>query len=162
MPLTDTSIRNSKPRAKPFKLADGKGLFLQVTPTGSKRWRIKYRFEGKEKLLSLGIYPETSLAKARERCDAARKQLADGIDPAQHRKATKASKAELVTNSFEVVAREWHTKHAVRDPNGRAYNRTAHLAERRKMMQVWADYLDALKTQSKVTPGGSLYKCEVA
>lgn len=112
MPLTDTSIRNSKPRAKPFKLADGKGLFLQVTPAGSKRWRIKYRFEGKEKLLSLGIYPETSLAKARERCAAARKQLADGIDPAQHRKAAKASKTERAANSFEVVAREWHTKHA--------------------------------------------------
>ena len=110
MSLTDTTIRNVKPRAKPFKMADSKGLFLQVTPAGGKRWRIKYRFEGKEKLLSLGIYPETPLAKAREKCEAARKLLAEGIDPGQHRKAVKASKTERTTNSFEVIAREWHAK----------------------------------------------------
>lgn len=110
MSLTDTTIRNVKPRDKPFKMADSKGLFLQVTPAGGKRWRIKYRFEGKEKLLSLGIYPETPLAKAREKCEAARKLLAEGIDPGQHRKAVKASKTEQTTNSFEVIAREWHTK----------------------------------------------------
>jgi integrase len=112
MPLTDTTVRNAKPRSKPFKLADGKGLFLQVTPSGGKWWRIKYRFDGKEKLLSCGVYPDTSLAKAREKCDAARKLLADGIDPGQHRKATKASRITQNANSFEAVAREWHSKYS--------------------------------------------------
>lgn len=112
MPLTDTSIRNAKPRPKPYKLADGKGLFLQVTPNGGKWWRLKYRFDGKEQLLSCGVYPDTSLAKAREKCDAARKLLADGINPSEHRKAVKASRITQNANSFEVIAREWHAKYA--------------------------------------------------
>jgi integrase len=112
MPLTDTSIRNAKPRPKTYKLADGKGLFLQITPRGGKWWRLKYRFDGKEKLLSCGVYPDTSLAKAREKCDAARKLLADGINPSEHRKATKASRIAENANSFEIIAREWHAKYA--------------------------------------------------
>jgi len=103
-PLSETRIRTAKSQKKEYKIFDGGGLFLLVTPTGGKLWRLKYRFEGKGKLLALGAYPEISLA------------------------------------------------HAVRDPNGRAYNRTAHLEERRKMMQTWADYLDGLKADAVVIP----------
>lgn len=114
MALTDTTIKNTKPRSKPFKLSDEKGLFLQIMPNGSKRWRIKYRFDGKEKLLSCGIYPDTSLAKAREKRDEARKLLADGVDPGEHRKAVKASKTLSAANSFEVIAREWHARNTLK------------------------------------------------
>lgn len=112
MPLTDTTIRNAKPGAKPVKLFDERGLFLLVTPAGGKWWRLKYRFEGKEKLLSLGTYPDVSLKDARERRDSARKQLADGIDPSHSRKAQKALHQERAANSFEAVAREWYAKYS--------------------------------------------------
>ena len=112
MSLTDTAIRNAKPGAKPAKLFDERGLFLLVTPAGGKWWRLRYKFAGKEKLLSLGIYPDVGLKEARTRRDAARKLLADGIDPGEHRKAAKASRAERAANSFEVVAREWYGKFA--------------------------------------------------
>jgi integrase len=105
--LTDTAIRKSKPGEKPVKLFDGAGLFLLVQPTGGKLWRLKYRFEGKEKLLSLGAYPEVSLADARERRDAARKQLAAGVDPSQARKDEKTARQVAAANSFESVARAW-------------------------------------------------------
>jgi hypothetical protein len=214
--------------------------------------RLKYRFAGKEKRLSLGVYPDVSLKDARDRRDASRKLLADRIDPSENRKAMKSARADAAANSFEVVAREWFVKysatwavnhsdriirrferdifpwigwrpklhlltgrgrfvfpgarsnarpmsdnailaamrrmgigkdemsghgfravartildevlgvrpgyiehqlaHAVRDPNGRAYNRTAHLPERRKMMQQWADYLDNLKAGAEMIP----------
>lgn len=110
MSLTDTAIKNAKPGAKPVKLSDEKGLFLLVTPAGGKWWRLKYRFGGKEKLLSLGTYPEVSLKDARQRRDDARKLLADGIDPGENRKAVKAAKTERAANSFEVVTREWFAK----------------------------------------------------
>lgn len=109
MPMTDTKTRNAKPKDKQYKIFDTDGLFMIVSPAGGKWWRFKYRFGGKEKLLSLGTYPEVSLLKARARRDAARKQVADGIDPSQVRKATKAARAND-ENTFEVVAREWHTK----------------------------------------------------
>ena len=109
MPLTDTKIRNAKPGTKQFKLFDSGGLFLIVSPAGGKWWRFKYRFGGKEKLLSLGTYPDVSLAKARTRRDHVREQVADGIDPGQVRKAAKAAKSNT-ENTFEVIAREWHTK----------------------------------------------------
>jgi integrase len=112
MALTDTAIRNAKPGAKPFRLYDEKGLYVEVRPTGAKWWRLKYRFGGLGKLLSLGVYDEVSLRKARDRRDEARKLLADGIDPSQHRKATKAARADRAANSFEVVAREWYEKQA--------------------------------------------------
>lgn len=112
MPLTDTAIRTAKPEAKAKKLADERGLFLLVTPSGGKWWRFKYRFDGKEKLLSLGTYPDVSLKSARERRDDARRLLADGINPGEHRKATKTMRAERAANSFEVVAREWFAKYS--------------------------------------------------
>lgn len=111
MALTDTAVRNAKPGTKPVKLSDGRGLFLLVTPTGGKWWRFRYRFDGKEKLLSLGVYPDVRLKAARDRRDDARKLVADGIDPGENRKAVKAAKADRAANSFEVVAREWFEKH---------------------------------------------------
>lgn len=112
MPLTDATIRNAKPGEKPIKLFDERGLYLEVSPTGGKWWRLKYRFDGKEKRLSLGVYPDVSLRDARERRDATRKLLADGIDPSENRKAMKAAQADRAANSFEVVAREWFSKQA--------------------------------------------------
>jgi integrase len=109
MPLTDTKARNAKPKKRQFKLFDTEGLFLLVSPAGGKWWRFKYRLGGKENLISLGTYPEVSLAQARGRRDEARKQVADGIDPSQVRKALKQSKYHN-ESTFEVVAREWHTK----------------------------------------------------
>ena len=110
MPLTDTAIRNAKPGEKPVKMFDGRGLFLIVTPAGGKWWRLRYKADGKEKLLSLGVYPDVGLKDARERREAARKLLADGVDPGEHRKAAKAVKVERAANSFEVIGREWFEK----------------------------------------------------
>src|SRR5438128_1690935 len=110
MPLTHAAIQNAKPEAKPIRLYDEKGLYLEVSPAGGKWWRFKYRFAGKEKRLSLGVYPDVTLKRAREKLIASRQQLADGIDPGEHRKAVKASRAERAANSFEVVAREWFEK----------------------------------------------------
>lgn len=107
MPLNDTAVRNAKPSNKPIKMFDERGLFLIVTPTGGKWWRLRYSFNDKEKLLSLGTYPDVSLKDARERRDEARKLLANSIDPGEHRKATKAARVELSANSFEIICREW-------------------------------------------------------
>lgn len=110
MPLSDTAIKNAKPTDKPYKVPDEKGMYLLVNPNGSKYFRFKYRFTGKEKVLALGVYPDTSLKQAREKRDEARKQMAEGIDPSENRKAVKSSKAESAANSFEVIAREWGSK----------------------------------------------------
>jgi integrase len=115
MPLTDVAIRNAKPGITPkgiqtdksYKMGDAAGLYLEVSPTGGKWWRLKYRFGGKEKRLSLGTYPDVSLQKARERRESARKLLADGVDPGEHRKAVKASGEEAAANSFSVLCYEW-------------------------------------------------------
>ncbi len=110
MPLTDTKIRTAKPADKPKRLFDGGGLYLEVSPKGGKWWRLKYRFGGKEKRLSLGVYPEVTLKDARQRREAARKLLANQVDPSEHRKAEKAAARESGANSFEVIAREWFKK----------------------------------------------------
>ena len=107
MPITDTAIRKAKPRSKPYKMFDSGGLFLLVTPNGGKWWRFKYRFANKEKLLSLGTYPDVSLKDARDRRDIERKKLASLIDPAINRKAVKAAWLGNQANTFEIVAREW-------------------------------------------------------
>ncbi|MDD2722182.1 MAG: integrase arm-type DNA-binding domain-containing protein [Gallionella sp.] len=110
MPLSDVSARKAKPEEKPYKLADGGGMYLEVMPSGSKYWRLKYRYNGKEKRLALGVYPDVPLNLARERRDEARKLLAQGIDPGEHKKAAQAAKADRAANSFEVIAREWLAK----------------------------------------------------
>ena len=118
MALSDLAIRGAKPGVTPkgqvtnkaYKLSDAQGLYLEVAPSGGKWWRLKYRFEGKEKRLSLGVYPDVGLKEARERRDEARKLLANHIDPSENRKAAKASRGEDPTNGFEVIAREWFQK----------------------------------------------------
>ena len=109
MALSDVAIRKAKPGTKPAKLTDGGGLYLLLRPDGGKWWRLDYRrpITGKRNTLSLGTYPDVGLADARARRDAARKQVASGIDPGEHRKAEKAVGREQAANSFEVVAREW-------------------------------------------------------
>jgi integrase len=108
-PLSDTKIRAAKPTDNPLTIFDGGGLYLLITPVGGKLWRFKYRFEGKEKLLSLGAYPEISLADARQRREEARSQVAHGIDPGALRKAQKLAETEE-TETFGVIAREWYAK----------------------------------------------------
>lgn len=110
MPLTDTAIRTAKPAEKPVRMFDGGGLYLEVSPAGGKLWRLKYRFDGKEKRLAFGAYPDVPLKAARERRDEARRLLADGIDPGEHKKTQKHARADAVANSFEAVAREWYSK----------------------------------------------------
>lgn len=110
MALTDLFVRQVKPEAKPRKYADGRGLYLYVSPAGGKWWRLAYRFDGKQKQLSLGVYPDVGLKEARERRDAARALLANGVDPSENRKAAKAARAAQTENSFETVAREWYAK----------------------------------------------------
>jgi integrase len=110
MPLTDVMIRNTKPAAKSIKRYDRDGLYLEVSPSGRKWWRLKYRFHGKENRISLGVYPEVSLRDARGRCEEARQLLAHGVDPSQERKAQKAADTSLIENSFERVTREWFSK----------------------------------------------------
>lgn len=116
MSLTDTAVRNAKPAAKPYRMPDAGGLFLMVTPAtdtqskGGKRWRYKYRFGGKEKLLALGTYPDTSLAGAREKHAAARRLLAAGIDPSADRRDAKRQRVaaqQVAADTFEAVTRAW-------------------------------------------------------
>lgn len=107
MPLTDVRVRTAKPAEKDYKMADERGLFLLVKKNGSKYWRMKYRIAGKEKLLAIGVYPDVSLASARQSRDEARSMLAQGIDPMEHKKAVKAAFHESASNSFEIIAREW-------------------------------------------------------
>lgn len=106
--LSDAKARNAKPKSKPYKLADGDGLFLLVMPNGSKYWRLKYFFGGKEKTLALGVYPEIALADARDRRAQAKKLLAAGNDPGQAKKQAKHLAVLKAANTFETVAREWY------------------------------------------------------
>jgi integrase len=110
MPLSDTAIKNAKSAEKPYKMQDEKGMYLLVHPNGGKYFRYDYRFDGKRKTLALGTYPVTSLKEARDKRDTAKKQIDDGIDPNENKKAVKASKAESAANSFEIIAREWGSK----------------------------------------------------
>ena len=114
MTLTATAVKNAKPSSKTQRMFDGGGLYLEVAPSGGKWWRLKYRFVSKEKRISLGVYPEISLKVARDRRDEAKRLLANGIDPSEHRKALKAQTRLGASNSFEGTAREWFSKH---EPN---------------------------------------------
>lgn len=110
MKLTDTACKNAKPKAKPYKLADGGGMYLEVMPNGSKYWRMKYRFMGKENRLALGVYPVTSLAEARNRRLDAQKLLDNGVDPSAFKKGERQQAVAESKNTFEAVARAWHTQ----------------------------------------------------
>lgn len=108
MALTDLKVKAAKGAAKPFKLSDERGLHLLVKPNGGKYWHWSYRYLGKQKTLALGVYPDVSLADARERRDESRKLLAGGIDPSEHKKSQQSLKKAQAANSFEVIARRWH------------------------------------------------------
>ncbi len=108
--LTKVAIKNAKPTGKAVRLWDEKGLYLEVSPAGGKLWRLKYRFDGKEKRLGFGKYPDVGLKEARKRRDEARELLSSGIDPSAHKQATKTGLAVQNQNSFEVAAREWFEK----------------------------------------------------
>lgn len=112
MALTDIGIKRAKPAEKQQKLSDGGGLYLLIHPNGGKYWQMAYRFVGKQKVLSLGIYPDVSLAEARDRREQARKLLANSIDPSAAKQAQKASTILLSENSFEIISREWFDRHA--------------------------------------------------
>ena len=105
--LTKLLIDNAKPDTKPRRLADGRGMYLEIAPSGGKWWRFKYRLAGRERRISLGVYPDVGLAEARERREAARKHVAAGIDPGEQRRAEKIAKIESTENAFAAVAREW-------------------------------------------------------
>ena len=107
MPLTNVEIQKAKPGPTPAKLTDGRGLYLLVTPAGSKLWRWKFRFEGKEKLMAVGSYPDVSLAQARDKVDEARKLLAMGTDPMATRKTEKIARRLAVEDTFAAVAKKW-------------------------------------------------------
>ena len=106
MPLTDTRIKAAKPTDKVYKIYDADGLYIEVPPTGSKRWRFKYRINGKEKRISLGIYPEIGLKDAREKRDEARKQVAAGRDPSVIK-----NKTAYAEKTFQHIADEWVALH---------------------------------------------------
>ncbi len=112
MALTDKAIRAAKRSEKPVRLFDSGGLYLELAPSGGKWWRLKYRFSGKEKRLSLGVYPHVALKQARERRDEAKRLLANGVDPSEQRKAHRAAVTERAANSFEAVAREWFASYS--------------------------------------------------
>ena len=108
MPLTDVAVRAAKPGEKPRKLFDAQGLYLEVSPAGGKWWRLKYRWGGREKRISLGTYPAVPLLEARRRRDEALRLLAGGQDPSAVRRAEKIEARAAAGNSFEYVARQWH------------------------------------------------------
>lgn len=110
--LSDVACRKAKAETKAYKLADMRGLHLLVSPNGSKGWRLRYRWQGKEQMLSLGVYPDVSLAMARERRDEARRQLAEGLNPSAHKKAEKQRQQLALGSSFEAISREWLEKHS--------------------------------------------------
>lgn len=114
MKLTAIECKNARPKDKPYKLADGSGMFLLVQPNGARYWRLKYRYANKEKLLALGVFPEVSLSEARQKRDAARKVLDIGDDPSNVKREKKRQTIEKSEQTFERVAREWHQKGCVK------------------------------------------------
>jgi len=108
--LTDTAIKAARARTKPYKLFDGGGLYLLIRPDGKRYWRLKYYVAGKEKLISLGVYPRVTLKTARRRATDAHAQIDDGQDPSVHRQEAKAARRSAAENTFEAVSREWYGK----------------------------------------------------
>jgi integrase len=112
MLLTTTKIQNTAPGRKAVRLFDGRGLYLEIAPSGSRWWRFKYRFAGKEKRISLGVYPDVGLKKARDKREEMRRLVADGVDPSAARKQEKLATIESTEHTFEAIAREWFEKHS--------------------------------------------------
>lgn len=118
--LTNAEVINAKPQQKMYRLYDERGLYLEVTPNGSRYWRLKYMFNGKDKRMALGVYPEVSLAEAREKRDAARKLVSAGTDPAFAKKENKRQQTLRSVHTFESVhehlRRKYETAHKKADP----------------------------------------------
>lgn len=146
MALADIRVKSAKPKENPFKMADEKGLYIQIMPNGGKWWRFKYRFDNKEKLLSFGTYPEISLSTARKKRDEARELVANGVDPSANRKAIKASRTESLANSFEVLAREWHDN---QKPNWSADHAITILTRMEKDIFPWIGSKPILEVTAK-------------
>lgn len=108
MKLTDQACKNAKAKEKTYKLADGGGLYLEVTTKGSRLWRLKYRYLNTEKKLSIGPYPLITLAEARDYREQAKKMLLQGLDPSSEKQNTKLNRMAEMSNTFEAMAREWH------------------------------------------------------
>jgi len=106
--LTDSIIKSTQPTARPKRISDGRGMYLEISPAGGRLWRLKFRYAGKERRMSLGIYPDVSLAKARKRRDAARRLIAEGVNPVERRRAQKALLIESTQKSFKEITLEWH------------------------------------------------------
>lgn len=129
MPLTSTAVSQAKPKAKQYKLSDSHGLFLLVMPNGSKYWRFKFRFAGKEKVLALGVFPDVSLKEARTARDEARLNLDKGVDPGAVRKVEKLTRHIAAAESFEAIGREWFEKTKAKWSDGHA-ERTRRILEK--------------------------------
>lgn len=126
MPLTDLKIKHLKPETKTVRYSDGRGLYLEISPTGGKWWRFKYRFGGKEKRISLGVYPDINLKDARLRCEDAKRKIKEGIDPSLERQSQRACRTVSAENSFEAIAREWFShreKEIAGNHSGRIFSR---------------------------------------
>lgn len=106
--LTALQVEHTKPGSKPVRLYDGRGLYLEISPTGGRRWRFRYFVARRERRMSLGPYPELSLKEAREKREELRKQVAAGTDPGEIRQLTKLALVNGSGNTFEAIAREWH------------------------------------------------------
>jgi integrase len=146
MALTIREIEAAKPDAKTYRLSDGKGLVLQVTPNGSKLWRMRYRYGGKEKMISLGRYPEVSLKAARERRDQERMDLSKGINPSEARRSQQREAIERSTNTFETAAVAWYTQKHMREVV------EAHASRNWRRLQIYAlPRLGSLPTR-EITP----------
>ncbi len=111
MPLSDLEIKKAKSKEKPYKLSDSAGLYVEIAASGSKLWRMKYRYAGKEKRLSFGAYPAVTLAQARDYRDQARKLLENKIDPAEIKRTEKLQREIVSSNSFDAIARDWFDRH---------------------------------------------------
>lgn len=109
MKLNARQVDAAKPKDKPYKLADGGGLYLLIKPNGGKYWRLKYRVAGKEKLLALGVYPEVTLADARSKREEAKRGIAGGIDPMEAKREEKIARETQLNNTFKDLALEWHS-----------------------------------------------------
>ena len=133
--LTNTQVKQASTKAKDYKISDEKGLYLLVTKSGAKYWRLKYYFAKKEKLLALGVYPDIKLKEARNMRDDARILLRDGIDPAAQKRAQKATAQIVAKNSFEAIGREWYETHIIPLSEGHR-NRTLRILEKDLFPQI--------------------------
>jgi len=156
--LTDKAIQAAKPRVRPYKLADGRGLTLLVNPVGSKLWRFRYRYDGREKMLGLGSYPDTSAMTTTTRCmsentiNLALRRMGYAHDEMTGHGFRSLASTCLNEQGYHPDLIELQLAHAERNQVRAAYNKAQRLPERRKMMQAWADYLDSLRDDANVVP----------